>query len=68
MDLDKTCLSIGLVLHFRHHFQHLFAQADGVALLHENHFAVGVGNDEDGTAVVVQMQAFDEVVADGAVV
>lgn len=68
MDLDKTCLSITLLLQFRHHFQHLFSQADGVALLHKHYFTVRVGDDEDGAAVVAQMQAFNEVVADGAVV
>ena len=46
----------------------MLAQADGVALLEEHHLAAGVGDDEDGAAVIAETHALHQVVADGAVV
>ena len=56
------------LFYLRHHLEQLLAQADGVALLEEHHLAAGVGDDEDGAAVVAQTHALHQVVADGAVV
>ena len=56
------------LLEFRHHLQQLLTQANRVALLHEHHLAVGVGDEEDGADVGVEVHAFNDFVAGGAIV
>lgn len=52
------------LLCFTNGIQHLLSQSDGVALFQKHYLTVGVGDEEYGAAIDVEMQAINDFIAD----